>query len=500
MLQQGIVLPPVLERPAETLLVNVFDQETRVAVLEDDNACEIHIERQAGRGLVGNVYLGTVNRVLPGMQSAFIDIGLERSAFLHIVDTVEHRRNPNSTRRIEQIMFEGQTVSVQVVKDPIGNKGARVSTQLSLAGRFLVHLPQDDHIGVSQRIEDDFERNRLREALRNMMIEKGETHGFIIRTGADGISDEELRADFEYLCSARCRIEENARTKPAPYLLHQDLPLHLRVLRDIFNKQTRQVWVDDKTAYEEMCQFAGQYAQNANNKIVLFDKKEKTLFGAFGIEDEIRRALYPRVNLKVGGYLVIEPTEAMTTIDVNTGGFVGRHNFDETILKTNLEACHAIARELRLRNIGGMIIVDFIDMAGAGHRELVLQELAKALSYDRTRVTLNGFTSLGLVEITRKRMRESLYHLLSQDCPYCHGRGHIKTMQTVCYEILREIRRAADQEYIKELRVYAAPNVVEMLIDEEADAFRALCDMLPVPVSLSAESAYTQEQFDIVAS
>lgn len=499
MLQQGIVLPAPMERPAETLLVNVFPQETRVAVLEGDQVCEMHIERPQGRGLVGNVYLGTIRRVLPGMQSAFIDIGLERSAFLHIVDTVEHRRNPNSTRRIEQILFEGQIIPVQVVKDPIGNKGARVSTQLSLAGRFLVHLPQDEHIGISQRIEDEHERIRLRNLMRELSADEG-SHGYIIRTGAEGVGEDELRADFEYLSSVRRLIEKNSRTMAPPTLLYQDLPLHLRVLRDIFNKQTRQVWVDDPTAYTEMCQFAGQYAQNANNKIMLFIKKEKTLFGTYGIDDEIRRALYPRVNLKVGGYLVIEPTEAMTTVDVNTGGFVGRHNFDETILKTNLEACHALARELRLRNIGGMIIVDFIDMAGAGHRELVLQELAKALSYDRTRVTLNGFTSLGLVEITRKRTRESLYHLLSQDCPYCHGRGHIKTMQTVCYEILREIRRAADQEYIKELRVYAAPNVVEMLIDEEADAFRALCDMLPVPVSLSAESAYTQEQFDIVAS
>ncbi|MBP3220550.1 MAG: Rne/Rng family ribonuclease [Neisseriaceae bacterium] len=500
MLQQGIVLPAPTERPAETLLVNVFPQETRVAVLEDEQVCEIHIERQEGRGLVGNVYLGTVKRVLPGMQSAFIDIGLERSAFLHIVDTVEHRRNPNHTRRIEQMMFEGQVLPVQVVKDPIGNKGARVSTQLSLAGRFLVHLPQDDHIGVSQRIEDENERMRLRYLLKEMTANEEACGGFIIRTGADGVGEEELRADFQYLSSVRRNIEVGTRTQAAPILLHQDLPLHLRVLRDIFNKQTRQVWVDDENAYNEMCQFAGQYAQNANNKISLFQKKEKTLFGTYGIDDEIRRALYPRVNLTVGGYLVIEPTEAMTTVDVNTGGFIGRHNFDETVLKTNLEACHALARELRLRNIGGMIIVDFIDMVNPSHRELVLQELANALSYDRTRVTLNGFTSLGLVEITRKRTRESLYHLLSQDCPYCHGRGHIKTMRTVCYEILREIRRASEQDHIQQLRVYAAPSVVEMLIDEEAAALKQLLDSITVEVSLSAESSYTQEQFDIVAS
>ncbi len=497
MLQQSISLPQVLNRPVETILINILPQEIRVAVLEDNRACEIHIERPQGRGLVGNVYLGTVRRVLPGMQSAFVDIGLERAAFLHIVDMVEQRHSQNDNKRIEHILFEGQVIPVQVIKDPIGNKGARISTQISLAGRFLVHLPQDEHIGISQRIEDEEIRLNLKKRIESL-IKEDEPRGFIIRTSAETATDEELLADMAYLRSMRESLWNDAKTLPPQSLLYQDLPLYLRVMRDLVSPQTKYIIVDNQEAHREMCDFAEHYVRNACNKIQLF-QGERTLFETHGIEDEIRRSLYPRVNLRVGGYLVIEPTEAMTTIDVNTGGFVGRHNFDETILKTNLEACHAIARELRLRNIGGMVIVDFIDMGNLAHRNLVLQELANALSYDRTRVTLNGFTSLGLVEITRKRTRESIYHLLTNDCPYCHGRGHVKTLQTICYEIFREIQRDAAHNNVESFRILASPAVIEMLIDEEAESLAQLSAQIGKPISLTAESSYMQENFDVIA-
>lgn len=496
-IQATIPLPKPLPRPPETVLVNVIPQETRVAVMCHNEVCEIHMERSRGRSLVGNIYLGVVNRVLPGMQSAFVDIGLERSAFLHIVDTVEQHHRPNEQPRIETLVYEGQIILVQVLKDPIGNKGARVSTQISLPGRFLVHLPQDEHIGISQRIDDEKERERLKSLLASLLTDDCE-RGYIIRTGADGVSEPEIKADQNYLHQLWKNIEQQSKTQPAPCLIHQDLPLYLRLLRDFLTPEIKQMVVDNQAVYEQMCEFANRYIPQAKNKIILH-QEVKPLFEFYNVDDAMERALYPRVNLRGGGYVIIEPTEAMTTIDVNTGGFVGRHNFDETVLKTNLEACSVIARELRLRNIGGMVLIDFIDMMQDSHRDLVLAELAQCLSQDRTRVTLNGFTSLGLVEITRKRTRESLYHMLTQSCPYCHGRGYMKTIQTVCYEIFRSLQR--ESQYISPAntyRVLASPALVEMLIDEASEAWIHLQQELGKPISLTAESSYTQEQFDII--
>lgn len=493
----GIPLPKDTVRPPETVLVNITPQETRVAVLEENNICELHIERNSSLGLVGNIYLGVVRRVLPGMQSAFIDIGLERAAFLHIVDVLEQRRNPDETQRIEHMLFEGQSVLVQVIKDPINTKGARLSTQISLAGRFLVHLPQENHIGISQRIEDEEERNSLRRRLENLLPENGAGQGYIIRTSAETATDEELCADIGYLTKVWENIRRQAKTRPPETLLYQDLPLSLRVLRDMFSGNTREILVDSTENHRRMQEFAELYVPGAASRINLF-KGERPLFESHNVEQEINRALQPRVNLNFGSYLIIEATEAMTTIDVNTGGFVGARNFDETIFKTNLEACHAIARELRLRNLGGIIIIDFIDMAHEAHREAVLQELAKALSFDRTRVTLNGFTSLGLVELTRKRTRENLSHVLCESCPTCQGRGRLKTPQTVCYEIQREIVREARRYEAKEFRIIAAPNVIDLFLDEESQSLAMLIDFIGKPVSLAVETAYTQEQYDIV--
>ncbi|MBV8678838.1 MAG: ribonuclease G [Aquitalea sp.] len=496
MLHQSIPLPRDIQRPKEQILVNITPQETRVAVLEDSIVQELHVERAASRGIVGNIYLGQVKRVLPGMQSAFIEIGLERAAFLHIADVLEQRQHPTEPQRIEKMLFEGQTVLVQVIKDPIGTKGARLSTQMSLAGRFLVHLPQEEHIGISQKIESESERHSLKARLEKL-LPPDTPRGYIIRTSAETASNDELQADIEYLSKLWADIRHKSQHLPAQSLLYEDLPLAVRVLRDMVSDTTEHVIVDSTENYSRMVEFAEQYVQSAVRKIERYSG-ERPLFELFSIEAEIDKALSRRVNLKFGGYLIIDQTEAMTTIDVNTGGFVGNRNFDETIFKTNLEATQAIARQLRLRNLGGIIIVDFIDMDNEEHQMAVLTEVAKALARDRTRVTLNGFTSLGLVEITRKRTRESLAHVLCEPCPTCQGRGEIKTAQTVCYEVQREIVREARQFDAKGYRILAAQPVIDMFLDEESQSLAMLVDFIGKPISLSVESTYTQEQFDVV--
>lgn len=498
MLQECIPLPVVKTRAPETLLVNVTPRETRVAVLEEGNVCELHIERNMGRGLVGNVYLGVVRRVLPGMQSAFIDIGLERAAFLHIVDVLEQRQDMTQTQRIEHLLFEGQKILVQVIKDPVDAKGARLSTQISLAGRFLVHLPQDEHIGISQRIDNEEERLDLKRRLEEILPEDA-CHGYIIRTCAQEVDDDSLRFDVSYLTLLWRNIAFLSKTSASPCLIYQDLPLTLRALRDLSSNNTLRIIVDSHKQCDLMREFASAYVHGVEEKIDLYDG-QSPIFEHYGVEPAINKALNARVNLRFGGYLIIEPTEAMTTIDVNTGGFVGNHNFAETIFKTNLEACHAIARELRLRNVGGMVLVDFIDMDHEEHRQLILQELAKCLSQDRTRVTLNGFTSLGLVEITRKRTRESLHHLLSEPCRCCQGSGRMKTLQTVCYEIMREVTRIAKMTEVHHFRILASAAVIEMLIDEESEALAKLSDFIGKEIFLAVESLYNQNEFDVVVA
>jgi ribonuclease G len=480
----------------EEILINVTPQETRVAVIQQGVVQELHVERASGRGLVGNICVGVVSRVLPGMQSAFVQIGLDRAAFLHVADIWEHRQASGETRPIERLLHDGQRLLVQVIKDPIGSKGARLSTQISVAGRLLVYLPQECHIGISQRIEDEAERTQLRERLQQLLPE-GETGGFIIRTMAETATDREMATDIEYLRRTWAGIQERAASVTAPALLHQDLNLAHRVLRDIANDETERVLVDSRETCTRLQSFAQDYTLGFVDRIQLYSG-ERPLFDLYGIEDEIERALARRVPLKSGGYLIIDQTEALTTVDVNTGGFVGGRNFDDTIFKTNLEAAHVIARQLRLRNLGGIIIVDFIDMENSAHRDAVLSEFKKALSVDRTRVTVNGFTSLGLVEMTRKRTRESLAHTLCEPCSTCQGRGEIKTAQTICYEILRETLREARQYDAKEFRILASQGVIDMFLDEESQALAMLGDFIGKPISLQVETLYTQEQFDIV--
>ena len=480
----------------EEILINVTPQETRVAVIRQGVAQELHVERTTGRGLVGNIYLGVVSRVLPGMQSAFIHIGLDRAAFLHVADIWEQRQDGEPQRPIERLLHEGARLLVQVIKDPIGTKGARLSTQISIAGRLLVYLPQECRIGISQRIEDEAERAQLRERLQHL-LPPDQTGGFIVRTMAETASDRELLSDIEFLRKIWGDIQERAQTVSAPAPLYHDLNLALRVLRDIANEETERILVDSHETYRALQAFAQDYTAGFLERVQLYTG-ERPLFDLYAIEDEIERALARRVPLKSGGYLIIDQTEALTTIDVNTGGFVGGRRFDDTIYKTNLEAAHAIARQLRLRNLGGIIVVDFIDMENDVHRDAVLTEFRRALALDRTRITVNGFTSLGLVEMTRKRTRESLAHTLCEPCPMCQGRGEVKTAQTVCYEILREIVREAHQFNAREFRILASQKVIDLFLDEESQSLAMLGDFISRPISLQVETIYSQEQYDII--
>jgi ribonuclease G len=484
----------------EEFLINFTPQETRVALLQQGIVQELHIERTHGRGIVGNVYLGRVVRVLPGMQSAFIDIGLERTAFLHVGDIWSEKAANGSghdgPRPIERILSEGQQLMVQVLKDPIGTKGARLSTQISIAGRLLVYLPQEKHIGISQRIEDEAAREQLRGRIHGL-LPADEAGGYIARTVAESASEAELATDIAYLRRLWAEIRERSEGALAPVMLHHDLTLAQRVLRDLVTRDTSRVLIDSRENFQKLSSFAQEYMPQLSPLLVHY-KGERPLFDLNGVEDEIQRALARRVDLKSGGYLIMDQTEAMTTIDVNTGGFVGVRNFDDTIFKTNLEAAQTIARQLRLRNLGGIIIVDFIDMESVEHRNAVLGEFNKALARDHTRITVNGFTQLGLVEMTRKRTRESLAHVLCEPCPTCGGRGEIKTARTVAYEILRDLLREARQFNAREFRLLAAPAVIDLFLDEESQAMAMLSDFIGKPVSLHAEPSYTQEQFDIV--
>ena len=484
---------------SENILINITPQETRVALILQGAVQELHIERTLSRGRVGNVYSGKVVRVLPGMQSAFIDIGLERAAFLHVADIWEARPHDGANTAptaIEKILHDGQALTVQVIKDPIGTKGARLSTQISIAGRMLVYLPQDPHIGISQRIENEIDRELLRSRLQSL-IPPEEKGGCIVRTMAEDASDEDLQADIAYLRKMWSAITSAARTKPAPQLLYQDLSLAQRVLRDFVHDDTANIQIDSRENFTLLHTFATTYTPSVLGRIQHYTG-ERPLFDLYGVEEEIERALGRRVNLKSGGYLIVDQTEAMTTIDVNTGGYVGGRNFDDTIFKTNLEAAHAIARQLRLRNLGGIIVLDFIDMENLEHRNTVMAELKKTLSRDRTKVSVSPFSALGLVEMTRKRTRESLAHILCEMCPACGGKGQVKTARTICYEILRELLREAKQFNPREFRVLGAQVVIDMFLEEEAPHLAMLGDFIGKPISLQVETVYQQEQYDII--
>ena len=495
----------------QDILINWSPQESRVAVVEHGAVQELQVERTLERGLVGNVYLGKVVRVLPGMQSAFIDIGLERAAFLHVADLMSsiNSRHADSDAQstgalsatatpsmqpIERQLFEGQALMVQVLKEPMGSKGARLTGQISIAGRLLVFLPQDNHIGVSQKIPPR-QREDLRQRLQALNADLG--GGFILRTNGEDATDAELSEDIAYLRKTWTRIKEASLRLPPASVLHQDLDLLQRVLRDVVVEGTQTIRIDSREQFEKLKAFAVEFMPATVQKLQLYTG-ERPIFDLFNIDEEIAKALGRRVELKSGGYLIIDQTEALTTVDVNTGGFVGARNFDDTIFKTNLEASQAIARQLRLRNLGGIVIVDFIDMIKENHRDAVLAEFKKQLARDRIKTSVNGFSALGLLEMTRKRTRESLAHQLCEPCGACAGKGVVKTARSVSYDILREILREARQFDPREFRVIASPKVIELFLDEESQHLAGLSDFIGKPVSLQAETAMAQEQYDIV--
>ncbi len=482
------------------VLINVTPQEVRVAIVENGLLQEVHIERPRSRGIVGNIYKGKVVRVLPGMQAAFVDIGLEKAAFLHASDVLPPEgadlpRNGEEPR-ITDLLAEGNEVVVQVNKDPLGTKGARVSTQLTLPSRFLVYMPFLDRVGVSRRIGDPEERARLKEVLEGIHPPE-EPGGFIVRTVSEGVSETDFERGVRFLRRLWESLQERAGSARAPALVHEDFTLPMRAMRDMVDEQVDRVRIDSRETWDRIQTFARDYVPEIAGRIEYYPG-ERPVFDLYSVEEEIQRSLDRTVYLKSGGHLVIDQTEALSAIDVNTGGYVGKKTLEETILKTNLEAAQTIARQLRLRNLGGIIIIDFIDMEKAEHRERVFRALESALSRDRAKSQVMGFSELGLVEMTRKRTRESLERIMTEDCPYCGGRGVVKSLETVCYEIFRETLREARQYPAEQLLILANPSVVDMLLDEESKGLADLEAFIGKSITLRSEAGYTQEQFDVV--
>lgn len=485
----------------EEILINVTPRETRVAVVENGTLQELHLERTLSRGIVGNIYKGKVVRVLPGMQAAFVDIGLEKNGFLHAADIA--RNDPAFSGEpmreippIQSLAHEGENVYVQVLKDPIGSKGARLTTELSMPSRNLVYLPRGAGIGISQKIESDTERARLRELVQNHIDQHELEGGFIIRTLAESATDHDIAHDMLF----QQRLWEHTlasmkKTAPAS-LVHEDVPLSLRTMRDLVDEGLEKIRIDSRESYDKAIAFARDFVPEVVDKIEYYPG-EQPLFGLYSIEQAIQNALDGKVMLTSGGDMVIDQTEAMTTIDVNTGSYVGRRNHDETLFKTNLEAASEIARQMRLRNLGGIIIIDFIDMQRNSHKKQVMAALNTAIAKDRVKINVTDISALGLVEITRKRTRESLEEVMCEPCAVCHGRGVIKSMQTICYEIMREILREDRQFKAQAYTVVASTKVVELFLDEEASSLADLQEFIDRPISLRADPYYSQQQYDI---
>jgi ribonuclease G len=488
---------------SEEILINVTPRETRVALVENGVLQEVFIERTRKRGIVGNIYKGRVCRVLPGMQAAFIDIGLERAAFLHASDISnalltegEELGGDRRQNDISNLVADGQEILVQVIKDPLGTKGARLTTHITIPSRYLVLLPGESNIGISTRIEDENERLRLKEAVSGI-TDKEDGKGYIIRTVAEGIDGQALVSDQKFLCKLWECIQEQIKTTRPGSAVYEDLTLAMRALRDMVDDRIEKIRVDSRESFQKMQQFSRQFVPHMTDCLEYYPG-ERPIFDLYNVEDELQRALDRKVQLKSGGYLILDQTEAMTTIDVNTGAYVGHRNLEETIFKTNLEAAQAISRQLRLRNLGGIIIIDFIDMSIEEHKRQVLRALEKSLIKDHAKSQITEVSSLGLVEMTRKRTRESLEHILCEACPTCAGRGSIKSAETVCYEIFREIIREARQYDARELLVLASQDVVDLLLDEESSSLAELESFIEVPIKFQVESLFSPEQYDVV--
>ncbi len=494
----------------EELLINATPRETRVAVVENGVLHELMLERSNQKGLVGNIYRGRVIRVLPGMQSAFIDIGIERAAFLHISELVEKSKpesaetenhaNDNSGKNghdedITKLLKPGQSILVQVTKDPLGSKGARLTTHITLASRYLVLMPKNPHIGISQRIESVDEKQRLKDLITRLTVDSSQ--GFIVRTAAEGIDDKKIQFEIKFLQKLWETIEQKIPDTKKSSIVHEDLSLMLRTIRDLDNNRIDDIRIDSRESFLKIQSFSKQFVPEITDRIHLYTG-DRPIFELYNIEEEIQKALEREVQLKSGGYLVIDQTEAMTTIDVNTGAFVGHRNLEETIFKTNLEAAGALARQLRLRNLGGIIIVDFIDMHDDENKRQVLRNLEKHLLNDNARNQITEVSSLGLVEMTRQRTRESLEHLMCEPCPVCNERGSIKSVETVCLEILREILRTDRAYDAQKFLVMAAPQIVDIMQDEASYMIAELEEFIDKPVQLKTDPLYAQEQYDVV--
>ncbi|MBB1485733.1 ribonuclease G [Oceanospirillum sediminis] len=499
---------------SEEILINITPMETRVAVVENGVLQEVYIERTRRRGIVGNIYKGKVVRVLPGMQAAFVDIGLERAAFIHAADVAPpDRSGSNDVESISSLLHEGQSLIVQVTKEPIGTKGARLTTHLSIPSRYLVYMPHTPHTGVSQRIEDDTERERLRAIVENYQPEPDTATsakekkkaitpvqpegGFIIRTAAEGFGEDEILADIHFLHRLWRSVERRCKQAKEKTVIYEDLPLFMRTMRDFVRPEIEKIRIDSRENFVKLKAFVKEFVPALESRVEYYPG-ERPVFDLYGVEDEIQKALGRKVQLKSGGYLVVDQTEAMTTIDVNTGAFVGHKNLEETIFKTNLEAATAIVRQLRLRNLGGIIIIDFIDMEDPEHQRQVLRLLEKNLERDHAKTKLTGVTELGLVQMTRKRTRESLEQVMCEPCPTCEARGTLKTAETVCYEIFREILREERAYGSETYLVLAAQPVVDRLLDEESASVADLELFINKTIKFQVETLYSQEQFDIV--
>lgn len=493
------------------IVINATSYETRVALLEGGQVAELYIERKRDASLVGNIYKGRVARILPGMQSAFVDIGLEKAAFLYVsdvftdlmdvqglMDEEENELQINNRGRtehlpIEELLQEGQEVMVQVSKDPIGTKGARVTTYATLPGRYLVLMPNVAHIGVSRRLTDERERERLKAMVENL---GREGFGYIVRTVSEGCSEAEFKGDMDFLHLLWDNVKTKNEHVSGPTLLYSDLDLAFRSIRDLLNDQVDRLVIDSEEEHARLLEFVRTYFPKLESKIELYEGDEPE-FDAFGIELDISRALGRKVWLKSGGYIVIDQTEALITVDVNTGKYVGKETLEETILKTNLEAVKEIAYQIRLRNLGGIIIIDYIDMEKEENRQKLLAAFREAMSRDRAKSTILEVSELGLVQMTRKRVRESLERVLCEPCPYCESKGVVKSSLTVCYEILRKIRRMGPSAKGARLLVVAHPYVIDLLYDEEHFGLETLEKRYNMHVTLKSEPALHQENYEI---
>ena len=481
---------------SDELLINVTPTETRVALIENGTVNELFVERAAKRGLVGNIYKAKVVRVLPGMQAAFVDIGLSRTAFLHINDMVWPRNQP--TPNVFELLQPGQILTVQVMKDMLGTKGARLSTDLSIPSRYLVMMPYGHHTGVSQRIESEEERDRLRSIIERIQAEHKLPGSVIVRTAAEGIAEEAIAQDMAYLAKLWEIIQRKQKSIVVPSLVFEELPLPQRIIRDLANEDTVKIQVDSREVFQKLQEFVDEFVPTMHDRLKHYPG-ECPIFDLYNVENDIQKALQTRVALKSGGYLMIDQTEAMTTIDVNTGSYVGGRSLEDTVFKTNMEATQVIVRQLRLRNLGGIIIIDFIDMQEAQHRDEVLKQFEEVLEKDHAKTKITQVSELGLVEMTRKRTRESLEHLLCESCPTCQGRGYVKTAETICYEIFREILRySRDFKSQIGFTVVAHPQVVDRLLTVEATAVSDLEHFVKRVIKFQVENLYTQEQYDII--